>query len=75
MANVPVDSMRTGGLFWFTDLTLPDPYYLLPILTSATMWLTIEVWLIINFTPFFFFRRAQLFNRFLRNVVHVATDP
>lgn len=43
MANVPVDSMRTGGLFWFTDLTLPDPYYLLPILTSATMWLTIEV--------------------------------
>lgn len=43
MANTPVDSMRQGGLFWFTDLTVCDPYYLLPIITSATMYLTIEL--------------------------------
>lgn len=43
MANVPVDSLRTGGIFWFTDLTLPDQYYLLPIVTSLTVWLTIEI--------------------------------
>ncbi|KAF4532115.1 hypothetical protein B566_EDAN004120 [Ephemera danica] len=43
MANVPVESMKEGGLFWFTDLTVPDQYFLLPILTSATMWLTIEI--------------------------------
>jgi len=43
MTNVPVDSMRTGGLFWFTDLTVVDPYYLLPVITSTTMWLTIEL--------------------------------
>lgn len=43
MANVPVDSMRYGGLFWFTDLTLPDPFYILPVITSFTMWVTIEV--------------------------------
>lgn len=43
MANVPVESMRTGGLFWFSDLTVPDQYYLLPLLTSFTMWVTIEV--------------------------------
>ncbi|PSN37370.1 Mitochondrial inner membrane protein OXA1L [Blattella germanica] len=43
MANVPVDSMRTGGLFWFTDLTVPDQYYLMPLITSFTMWITIEV--------------------------------
>lgn len=43
MANAPVESMRTGGLFWFTDLTVPDPYFLLPIITSATLYLTIEI--------------------------------
>ncbi|XP_046736293.1 mitochondrial inner membrane protein OXA1L isoform X2 [Diprion similis] len=43
MANAPVESMRTGGLWWFTDLTIPDPYYLLPILTSATMYVTLKV--------------------------------
>ena len=43
MTNVPVESMRTGGIFWFTDLTVVDPYYLLPVITSATMWLTIEL--------------------------------
>nr|CAH7738488.1 unnamed protein product [Callosobruchus chinensis] len=30
MSNVPVDSLRTGGLWWFTDLTLPDQYFILP---------------------------------------------
>ncbi|XP_063232812.1 mitochondrial inner membrane protein OXA1L [Bacillus rossius redtenbacheri] len=43
MTNVPVDSMRTGGLFWFTDLTVPDQYFILPIITSVTMYLTIEL--------------------------------
>lgn len=43
MANTPVDSMREGGLFWFTDLTIADPYFLLPIITSATLYLTIEI--------------------------------
>lgn len=43
MANAPVASMQYGGLFWFTDLTIADPYYLLPILTSVTMWATIEL--------------------------------
>ncbi|XP_041980518.1 mitochondrial inner membrane protein OXA1L [Aricia agestis] len=43
MANCPVESMATGGLWWFTDLTVPDQYFLLPILTSITMWATIEL--------------------------------
>ena len=37
MANCPVDSMKTGGLAWFSDLTVPDPFYILPILTSVTL--------------------------------------
>ena len=43
MATLPVESMKTGGLFWFPDLTIADPYFLLPILCSASMLLTIEV--------------------------------
>lgn len=43
MANAPVESLRDGGLFWFTDLTCPDQFYLLPVITSITMLATIEV--------------------------------
>ncbi|MPC63126.1 Mitochondrial inner membrane protein OXA1L [Portunus trituberculatus] len=43
MANLPLDSLKEGGLAWFMDLTLADPYYLLPIITSCTMLATIEL--------------------------------
>ncbi|CAB3370105.1 Hypothetical predicted protein [Cloeon dipterum] len=43
MANAPVESFHTGGIFWFTDLTVCDPYYILPVITSLTLWATIEV--------------------------------
>ena len=43
MANLPVETMQTGGLLWFPDLTLADPLHLLPFLTSATLLATIEV--------------------------------
>uniref|UniRef100_A0A1A9X338 Membrane insertase YidC/Oxa/ALB C-terminal domain-containing protein n=1 Tax=Glossina brevipalpis TaxID=37001 RepID=A0A1A9X338_9MUSC len=43
MANTPVESMQQGGLFWFTDLTVADPTFLLPVITSTTLFLTIEV--------------------------------
>ncbi|KAJ8922157.1 hypothetical protein NQ315_004092 [Exocentrus adspersus] len=43
MCNAPVESLTTGGLWWFTDLTLPDQYFLMPIITSATLYATIEL--------------------------------
>ncbi|XP_023949597.2 mitochondrial inner membrane protein OXA1L [Bicyclus anynana] len=43
MANCPVESMMHGGMWWFTDLTVPDQFFILPLITSATMWATIEV--------------------------------
>ncbi|KAJ0175095.1 hypothetical protein K1T71_009236 [Dendrolimus kikuchii] len=43
MANCPVESMTHGGLWWFMDLTVPDQFFLLPLVTSATMWATIEL--------------------------------
>ncbi|XP_073960247.1 OXA1L mitochondrial inner membrane protein [Choristoneura fumiferana] len=43
MANCPVESMTYGGLGWFMDLTVPDQFFLLPLITSATLWATIEL--------------------------------
>jgi len=37
MANAPVPSLTTGGLAWFTDLSISDPLFLLPIMTSSTL--------------------------------------
>lgn len=42
MANAGLPSMVTGGALWFQDLTLADPYYILPVVTAATQLLMIE---------------------------------
>jgi len=36
------DELATGGLFWFTDLTVPDPTYILPVACGITFLATIE---------------------------------
>ncbi|XP_060076383.1 mitochondrial inner membrane protein OXA1L-like [Ylistrum balloti] len=43
MTNVPVESLKSGGLGWVTDLTVPDPLFILPILTASTLFLTVEL--------------------------------
>ncbi|MBN3290553.1 OXA1L protein, partial [Polypterus senegalus] len=43
MAYLPVPSMQTGGTLWFTDLTMADPYYILPLAVTGTMCAIIEV--------------------------------
>lgn len=43
MANTPVESLKEGGYFWLTDLTMPDPYYIMPVITSVTMYITLEL--------------------------------
>lgn len=43
MVNAPVESLHTGGALWFTDLTMADPYYLLPVITCGTLALTIHL--------------------------------
>ncbi|XP_063158974.1 mitochondrial inner membrane protein OXA1L [Candoia aspera] len=42
MAEFPVPSMETGGLWWFTNLTASDPYYILPLMTTVSMWAVLE---------------------------------
>ena len=32
-------SMTTGGLAWFTDLTVADPYYVLPVIMATSLFI------------------------------------
>lgn len=43
LTGVPVESLQTGGISWFQNLTLPDPYMILPVITCLTMLGTIEL--------------------------------
>ena len=36
-------SMKEGGMLWFTDLSAPDPTYVLPVIAAATFLITIEL--------------------------------
>ena len=43
MAEVPVGSFTTGGILWFPDLTIPDPYHILPFVSAGTILLALEL--------------------------------
>lgn len=43
MANLPLESFKYGGVLWFSDITLPDQFYILPVLTVVTLGVTLEV--------------------------------
>ncbi|CAN6285958.1 unnamed protein product [Urochloa humidicola] len=38
-----VASLKGGGAYWFTDLTTPDDFFILPVLTSLTFLVTVEL--------------------------------
>ena len=44
MAYAPVTSMMAGGALWFPDLTMPDPSFILPIMSCAGFLISLEVW-------------------------------
>jgi len=43
MAYAPVESFTTGGMLWFTDLTVADPYCALPITCALAMITALEL--------------------------------
>ena len=43
LANHPIPAMETGGAMWFSDLTVHDPYYVLPVVSAASMLAVIEL--------------------------------
>ncbi|KAI9871628.1 MAG: Mitochondrial inner membrane protein oxa1, partial [Pleopsidium flavum] len=38
MATLPVPGLETGGFLWLKDLTVPDPYLILPIVTAGAFY-------------------------------------
>ncbi|KAF2200915.1 hypothetical protein GQ43DRAFT_441090 [Delitschia confertaspora ATCC 74209] len=42
MSDLPVPGMKDAGVLWFTDLTISDPYYLLPLVIGYTLHLTMK---------------------------------
>ena len=43
MVDISVPGLDTGGALWFTDLTMSDPYMIIPALTSAFIYFSVKV--------------------------------
>lgn len=43
MANLPVPALQTDGFLWLQDLTLSDPYLILPLAMAGTMHLLVRM--------------------------------
>ena len=43
MGDLPVPGLENGGLLWIKDLTLSDPYFILPIATGWAFYYTFKV--------------------------------
>ena len=43
MAKLPVPGLETGGILWFKNLAIPDPFFLLPIATAGVLHLVLRV--------------------------------
>jgi YidC/Oxa1 family membrane protein insertase len=37
MARLPVPGLESGGILWFHNLTVPDPFFLLPLATAGVL--------------------------------------
>ncbi|OLN97726.1 Mitochondrial inner membrane protein OXA1 [Colletotrichum chlorophyti] len=42
-ASIPVPGMETGGFLWITDLTVSDPFFLLPIAGPFAMFAMVKI--------------------------------
>ena len=43
MSTLPAPGYATGGFLWAKDLTVPDPYFIMPIVQTAALYGTIAV--------------------------------
>ncbi|KAI1432276.1 hypothetical protein GGR50DRAFT_675475 [Xylaria sp. CBS 124048] len=48
MCLIPVPGLETGGAAWFTDLTVADPYYILPSLAVGCTYLVLKQTQLLN---------------------------
>ena len=43
MAALPVPGLESQGVYWLKDLTIPDPYYIMPLATAWVFYYTFKV--------------------------------
>lgn len=43
MSLLPVPGLLDGGILWFYNLTIPDPFFILPIITSGILHVVLKV--------------------------------
>lgn len=43
MSKLPVPGLENGGLLWFSNLAIPDPYFLLPMATAGILHILLRV--------------------------------
>lgn len=48
MTSLPVPALQTAGFLWFPDLTVADPYFILPAIGTAFMVLSVQVGLLMT---------------------------
>ncbi len=51
LCKLPLESFQTGGVLWFPDLTIPDPYFVMPIFATGSLLVMITV----SFSCFYVF--------------------
>lgn len=51
ISSLPAPGITTDGWLWFTDLSVADPYYLLPVITGGIMYQVIRVSEAVPYTP------------------------
>ena len=61
MAALPVPGLEDGGILWFQDLTMPDPFYILPVASAAVMYYIMKVRLLPLVFSFFWPLSMPLF--------------
>jgi YidC/Oxa1 family membrane protein insertase len=49
MAKLPVPGLETGGALWFQNLSVPDPYFILPMATAGVLHWVLRVRSLFNF--------------------------
>jgi YidC/Oxa1 family membrane protein insertase len=61
MAELPVPGFETSGLLWFTNLAIPDPYTILPVLSAVCVYTATTV-RDVNFNLLAFHANGRLYS-------------
>ena len=68
MSSLPVPGLDLESLLWIPDVTLRDPFFILPLISGVTLFLTLKVGFFIFFCPI----QVPVY---LTNLAHIDLSP